>query len=480
MREVIALLVNNLYCLGITNDADVVKISTRTFTALEHHRKSFEYIMFELFARLNLKLCRDRLSPFYPCHDAIRAKEFRNAVYKWLLELKHSGKLDNRALIRRSLLDDSAGERYENLLFYLSTYVYRQFVQTSLAPEILISKWPALSGKDTDFNIHAVYLLQSYRLLRLKTNRQTSKEDFATKAMSLNLLLKSCPIQTVEPINIPCMEEQTKARALSGLELARIRGLVSSQSWLSILEDAKADHDGLERLLPWKVRLIPSHPGRWARDTILSRSCFVNERHKKRLAGIVIKPQNTSRVNRSILKPITSSSDAPLQVEQPLQLDHHYGAKVVSTLKAELSNLKSSFRCELVNVQVNQSDIKQMCVPIKEVVAESTPHRARYSVSMQNSSISIPVLPRKAHGLLKTAIQQRRFLFDDNLSTDAVPQTPQKSRSCDLPDSVKSIGRLIDILNEPDPTPFYSVSPAKPLNYARTSRANQHSLSLWQ
>lgn len=108
--------------------------------------KALEFVFWFLLSKLDKTLARERFKDCWPIQDRHDAREFRNVVFKWLEDLRKEGCFaightllrpeDNSnaggaigglgiflPTIRRSYLDDSIGERIEQLVLVLSTYV---------------------------------------------------------------------------------------------------------------------------------------------------------------------------------------------------------------------------------------------------------------------------------------------------------------------------------------------------------------------
>lgn len=64
----------------------------------------------------------------WPIYEPAQSRELRNVVFKWLDDIKKSGRLAG-VLIRRTTLDDCCGQRYEELLLALSTMVLRDKIE---------------------------------------------------------------------------------------------------------------------------------------------------------------------------------------------------------------------------------------------------------------------------------------------------------------------------------------------------------------
>jgi hypothetical protein len=74
-----------------------------------------------------------KLQGCWPVYEPAQSRELRNVVFKWLEDLKKSGRLGG-VLVRRSTLDDCSGSRYEELLLALSTMVLRDQIEQGIYP----------------------------------------------------------------------------------------------------------------------------------------------------------------------------------------------------------------------------------------------------------------------------------------------------------------------------------------------------------
>jgi len=109
--------------------------------------KALEFILWFLFTRLDQNQARERFKECWPVMDRHDAREFRNVAFKWLEELRKEGcfgighnlnRTENHVLglflptIRRSYLDESIGERIEQLVLILSTYVLSRTLMSEM------------------------------------------------------------------------------------------------------------------------------------------------------------------------------------------------------------------------------------------------------------------------------------------------------------------------------------------------------------
>ncbi|KAL7750303.1 hypothetical protein RI367_004075 [Sorochytrium milnesiophthora] len=116
-----ALLITNLHLLGFPDRAQLTSPHVFARGSVNANQRLFESIVHFLLTRLDPARARRSFRLCYPCIDKDSAREFRNAVYKWLEEIK--GDVPGEFFIRRSLLDECRGERFEGVLLSLSNLV---------------------------------------------------------------------------------------------------------------------------------------------------------------------------------------------------------------------------------------------------------------------------------------------------------------------------------------------------------------------
>ncbi|KAF9985028.1 hypothetical protein BGZ65_011924, partial [Modicella reniformis] len=149
-----------------------LELHRHVFAKGNQSTKALEFVLWFLFTRLDKAQARERFKECWPILDRHDAREFRNVAFKWLEELRKEGcfgighNLDHtgsQALglglflptIRRSYLDDSIGERIEQLVLILSTYVLSQAMANEMSHSQTLQRQgstsdPALSARNID------------------------------------------------------------------------------------------------------------------------------------------------------------------------------------------------------------------------------------------------------------------------------------------------------------------------------------------
>lgn len=72
-----------------------------------------------------------KLRPFFPPLEPLQSVNLRAALFRVLTELKKNGDLVREAVIRKTMLDDCRGEKFDELLAVFSTAVLRKIVAVS-------------------------------------------------------------------------------------------------------------------------------------------------------------------------------------------------------------------------------------------------------------------------------------------------------------------------------------------------------------
>lgn len=73
-----------------------------------------------------------KLRPFFPPLEALQSVNLRAALFRVLSDLKKNGDLGKETILRKSMLDDCKGEKFDELLAVFSTAVLRRILTASI------------------------------------------------------------------------------------------------------------------------------------------------------------------------------------------------------------------------------------------------------------------------------------------------------------------------------------------------------------
>ncbi|KAL5051584.1 hypothetical protein BDW71DRAFT_214310 [Aspergillus fruticulosus] len=126
-------LIRNLQLLELDQLEDWPGITLRTLSPSSQNRrqriKAVEWILFRLVALWDPETARDKLHPFFPPLEPLQSVNLRAALFRVLSDLKKNGDLGRETILRKSMLDDCKGEKFDELLAFFSTIVLRKKVQ---------------------------------------------------------------------------------------------------------------------------------------------------------------------------------------------------------------------------------------------------------------------------------------------------------------------------------------------------------------
>ena len=90
--------------------------------------RATEFALYHLFRLLNPSLTADKLTPFFPPLEPLQSLNLRAALHRCLEGLKKDGVLGAGVAVRKSMLDDCAGERLWEVCLGLSAVVLKKVV----------------------------------------------------------------------------------------------------------------------------------------------------------------------------------------------------------------------------------------------------------------------------------------------------------------------------------------------------------------
>ncbi|MCJ1398791.1 hypothetical protein MMC11_001992 [Xylographa trunciseda] len=237
------ILLKNLRLLDLDDEFDWPAISKNTFAASDtiknqKQRIQFaEWILYKLFERWNPSDTELKLRPFFPSLEPLQSLNLRTALFRLLSELKKNGVFRKDIFIRKSMLDDCKGPRFEEVLVALSTSVIYKIIaeddsDTSVVRQLLLGRHSMVSP---DISI----LSMSYRVSLRK--RLSRKEDLSQRYRKLGRMLdlKGHEIEQRGDYNLSSERGRTQKgvpqRTITRLTKHLAENWQGDQNWIDIL-----------------------------------------------------------------------------------------------------------------------------------------------------------------------------------------------------------------------------------------------------
>ncbi|KAL5361476.1 HAUS augmin-like complex subunit 6 N-terminus-domain-containing protein [Aspergillus floccosus] len=131
----LAVFVRNLQLLQLDRRQDWPAISVRSLSPASHNQrqrlKAIEWALYHLVALWEPETARDKLRPFFPPLEPLQSVNLRAALFRVLSDLKKNGDLGRETILRKSMLDDCKGDKFDEILAVFSTAVLRKTLATS-------------------------------------------------------------------------------------------------------------------------------------------------------------------------------------------------------------------------------------------------------------------------------------------------------------------------------------------------------------
>ncbi|KGO73207.1 hypothetical protein PITC_002950 [Penicillium italicum] len=140
--------IRNLKLLHLDQREDWPGISLRALVPTSqnqrHRVRLIEWALYHLYAIWDPETTQNKLRPFFPPLEPLQSVNLRVALFRCLGELKKNGDLGREIVLRKSMLDDCKGDKFEELLAGFSATVLRKAVAVS-ADEMLLNPATKLS-----------------------------------------------------------------------------------------------------------------------------------------------------------------------------------------------------------------------------------------------------------------------------------------------------------------------------------------------
>ncbi|KAI9374043.1 HAUS augmin-like complex subunit 6 N-terminus-domain-containing protein [Aspergillus egyptiacus] len=160
----ITILIRNLQLLELNKLEDWPGVTPRTLSSSSQNQrqrvKVIEWILYRLVALWDPETARDKLRPFFPPLESLQSVNLRAALFRVLSEYKKNGDLGRETILRKSMLDDCKGEKFEELLAVFSTNVVRKRKVHGRNPAIDLSLASGLTPQEYQ---HLLPLILAHR-----------------------------------------------------------------------------------------------------------------------------------------------------------------------------------------------------------------------------------------------------------------------------------------------------------------------------
>ncbi|ODH26064.1 hypothetical protein ACO22_04843 [Paracoccidioides brasiliensis] len=122
--------VRNLRLLHLDQLPDWPDITVRTFASsqpnLRQRVKAVEWSLYQLFLIWDPEETQNKLRPFFPPLEPLQSVNLRAALFRALSDVKKNGVLGREAILRKTMLDECKGKKFEEALCMFSTAVLQK------------------------------------------------------------------------------------------------------------------------------------------------------------------------------------------------------------------------------------------------------------------------------------------------------------------------------------------------------------------
>lgn len=177
-----------------------------------------------------------KLRPFFPPLEPLQSVNLRAALFRALSELKKNGDLGRETILRKTMLDDCKGEKFDELLAVFSTAVLRKLVAASASemlwnPAMTISTASLISPTDYQ-NILPLILAHQVSLDATGVRRSRVQETYE----QFSKLLDDKKVELTERANNVSTYNQDRSRMDSDGLVHELRtNWMGSEEWATAL-----------------------------------------------------------------------------------------------------------------------------------------------------------------------------------------------------------------------------------------------------
>ncbi|EPE06494.1 hypothetical protein F503_02622 [Ophiostoma piceae UAMH 11346] len=263
----VAIFLSNLRLLDFDLRPDWPGITARTFSAKDATQsqkkriQSVEWALYHLFCLWDSQGEDVRkMHPLFPPADQVQSVNLRAALLRGLEQAKKTGTLGRDAILRKTMLDECRGERFEEVLAVFSSAVLRRVMQSETdqgtAARALALEQRGYSAERTQLN----GLILAHKASLSQKIRQKEKARARYKDFSELLALKERSLIRRRELETQLEEREKEREQVSDETQRQLQRLVrnnwsGSDQWMDALlyGDVRSRKDGLLSAAPDRV-----------------------------------------------------------------------------------------------------------------------------------------------------------------------------------------------------------------------------------
>ncbi|KAI9741671.1 MAG: hypothetical protein M1834_000056 [Cirrosporium novae-zelandiae] len=130
----ISMFLTNLRLLGLEEFPDWPHITNAVFSTKDANQnqknrlRCVEWSLYRLFELWDIDTTNNKLRPFFPPLEPLQSLNLRAALFRCLSDLKKDGALGRETILRKTMLDECKGEKFEEVILVFSNVVLRKVI----------------------------------------------------------------------------------------------------------------------------------------------------------------------------------------------------------------------------------------------------------------------------------------------------------------------------------------------------------------
>ncbi|CAK7266414.1 hypothetical protein SEPCBS57363_002076 [Sporothrix epigloea] len=265
----VAIFLTNLHLLNLDLLPDWPNISARTFAVKDavsqsgqkRRIQSVEWALYHLFCLWDPNEARTTMQPLFPPADQVQSVSLRAAFLRGLEAAKKSSALGRDAILRKTMLDECRGERFEEILAVFSSAVLKSVVEREDETPKTIARKIALETRGYSADRTQLYALilahntSLHQILRQKAAARARYHEFEEL-----LALKEQSLAQRQELTMAHEDVADNNKELNDIKKVWLQRLVrnnwsGSEAWMQTLlyGDERISKDGLLSAPPDRV-----------------------------------------------------------------------------------------------------------------------------------------------------------------------------------------------------------------------------------
>ncbi|KAL9110686.1 MAG: hypothetical protein Q9227_004863 [Pyrenula ochraceoflavens] len=206
---------------------------------LNRRIKGVEWSLYRLFELWDAEETRNKLRPFFPPLASLQSINLRAALFRCLTDLKKNGVLSKDSILRKSMLDECKGDKFEEILAKFALAVLRKATNVYEGDKLQSNQWR--QGQHKQVNLLPLVLAHRYSLQMQLQRRAARKREYDNVQQALKDMANDLAISRQKLPSRSQLQKDAIQEAAAEWKQRLEQAWIGDETWIDLIVNGESD-----------------------------------------------------------------------------------------------------------------------------------------------------------------------------------------------------------------------------------------------